>query len=205
MAINLEKLNDKILSYNAKLLPVVKNRSNNEIKFIYDSNFRDFGENRLDDFYEHSRAFKDVKYHFIAPIQSRKLKEICNSFTYIHTVTRNKEIKLLESFDFKGEFFIQMNLDNDPNKNGIDENSLNNIIEECFESNLFPCGLMTIPNINSDPKKIYSKMEQLNNNLKKEYNFYKGELSMGMSGDFEVALDYGSTIVRIGTKLFDNV
>jgi len=48
-------------------------------------------------------------------------------------------------------------------------------------------------------------MEQLNNNLKKEYNFYKGELSMGMSGDFEVALDYGSTIVRIGTKLFDNV
>lgn len=98
-----------------------------------------------------------------------------------------------------------MNLDNDPNKSGIDENSLNNIIENCFESNLFPCGLMTIPNINSDPKKIYSKMEQLNNNLKKEYNFYKGELSMGMSGDFEVALDYGSTIVRIGTKLFDNV
>lgn len=75
MAINLEKLNDKILSYNAKLLPVVKNRSNNEIKFIYDSNFRDFGENRLDDFYEHSRVFKDVKYHFIAPIQSRKLRK----------------------------------------------------------------------------------------------------------------------------------
>ena len=146
MAINLEKLNDKILSYNAKLLPVVKNRSNNEIKFIYDSNFRDFGENRLDDFYEHSKVFKDVKYHFIAPIQSRKLKEICNSFTYVHTITRNKEIKLLESFDYKGEFFIQMNLDNDPNKSGIDENSLNNIIENCFESNLSPCGLMTIPN-----------------------------------------------------------
>ncbi len=74
-----------------------------------------------------------------------------------------------------------------------------------MKSNIFPCGLMTIPNINSDPKKIYSKMEQLNNNLKQEYNFYKGELSMGMSGDFEVALDYGSTIVRIGTKLFNNV
>ena len=62
-------------------------------------------------------------------------------------------------------------------------------------------GLMTIPDINSDPKTIFSEMHQINEKLIMDYS-YKGELSMGMSNDYEVALDYGATIVRIGTKLF---
>ena len=55
--------------------------------------------------------------------------------------------------------------------------------------------------INSDPKTIFSEMHQINEKLIMDYS-YKGELSMGMSNDYEVALDYGATIVRIGTKLF---
>ena len=62
-------------------------------------------------------------------------------------------------------------------------------------------GLMTIPDINSDPKTIFSEMHQINEKLIMDYS-YQGELSMGMSNDYEVALDYGATIVRIGTKLF---
>ncbi len=60
---------------------------------------------------------------------------------------------------------------------------------------------MTIRDINSEPKIVFSKMQQLNEQLIIDYG-YKGELSMGMSNDYEVALDYGATIVRIGTKLF---
>ena len=55
--------------------------------------------------------------------------------------------------------------------------------------------------INSEPKTVFSEMHQINEKLMKDYG-YKGELSMGMSNDYEVALDYGATIVRIGTKLF---
>ena len=205
MAINLDKIISRISSYNANLLPVVKNKSIQEIKFIYDLNFRDFGENRLIDFYEHSSEYKDVNYHFIAPIQSRKLKEICKNFSHIHTISRLKEIEIIKKLEYKGDFFIQMNLDNDPNKSGINEKILDKILHSCIEKNIFPSGLMTIPNIKSDPKNIYSRMQKINNDIKKEYAFYKGELSMGMSGDYEVALDYGATIVRIGTKLFNNV
>ena len=198
---NLELINSKIVSYGAKLLPVVKNRMNEEIKFLYEFGFREFGENRLSDFNLHKTVYKNVNYHFIAPIQSRKLKEIANNFKYIHTISRQKEIDILEKQDTDCDYLIQVNIDNDPNKNGVIKDEVFNFYEYCIEKKISPVGLMTIPDINSEPKTVFSKMQQLNEKLINDYG-YKGELSMGMSNDYEVALDYGATIVRIGTKLF---
>ena len=198
---NLELINSKIVSYGAKLLPVVKNRMNEEIKFLYEFGFREFGENRLSDFNLHKTVYKNVNYHFIAPIQSRKLKEIANNFKYIHTISRQKEIDILENQDTDCDYLIQVNIDNDPNKNGVIKDEVVNFYEYCIEKKITPVGLMTIPDINSEPKTVFSKMQQLNEKLINDYG-YKGELSMGMSNDYEVALDYGATIVRIGTKLF---
>ena len=198
---NLELINSKIVSYGAKLLPVVKNRMNEEIKFLYEFGFREFGENRLSDFNLHKTVYKNVNYHFIAPIQSRKLKEIANNFKYIHTISRQKEIDILEKQDTDCDYLIQVNIDNDPNKNGVIKDEVVNFYEYCIEKKITPVGLMTIPDINSEPKTVFSKMQQLNEKLINDYG-YKGELSMGMSNDYEVALDYGATIVRIGTKLF---
>ena len=198
---NLELINSKIVSYGAKLLPVVKNRMNEEIEFLYEFGFREFGENRLSDFNLHKTVYKNVNYHFIAPIQSRKLKEIANNFKYIHTISRQKEIDILEKQDTDCDYLIQVNIDNDPNKNGVIKDEVVNFYEYCIEKKITPVGLMTIPDINSEPKTVFSKMQQLNEKLINDYG-YKGELSMGMSNDYEVALDYGATIVRIGTKLF---
>ncbi len=64
-----------------------------------------------------------------------------------------------------------------------------------------PNGIMTIPNIDSEPKIVFQIWQKINEQLKKNYG-YQGELSMGMSNDYDIALDYGATIVRIGTKLF---
>ena len=81
MEINeLDAINTKVTSYGANLLPVVKNRCNEEIKFLYDFGFRVFGENRLEDYKLHYSMYKDVNYHFIAPVQSRKLAEINEKF-----------------------------------------------------------------------------------------------------------------------------
>jgi len=113
---NLELINLKVVSYGAKLLPVVKKRTNEEIKFLYEFGFREFGENRLSDFNIHKTLYKDVDYHFIAPIQSRKLKEILKNFKYIHTISRKKEIDILEKQDTNCNYFIQVNIDNDPKK-----------------------------------------------------------------------------------------
>ncbi len=197
----LELINSKVKSYDAKLLPVVKNRTNEEIKFLYEFGLREFGENRLTDFNLHKSVYKDVNYHFIAPIQSRKLNEIAKNFKYIHTISRHKEIDILEKKDADSNYLIQVNIDNDPNKSGLTKDEVFKFYEYCIEKNIAPVGLMTIPDINSQPRDIFSKMKQINEKLKMDYG-YKGELSMGMSNDYEIALDYGATIVRIGTKLF---
>ena len=198
---NLELINSKVESYGAKLLPVVKNRTNEEIKFLYEFGFREFGENRLTDFNLHKTVYKDIDYHFIAPIQSRKLKEIVKSFKYLHTISRKKEIDILEKLDIDCNYLIQVNIDNDPKKSGVTKDEVFNFYEYSIEKKIAVVGLMTIPDINSEQKTVFSEMHHINEKLIKDYG-YKGELSMGMSNDYEVALDYGATIVRIGTKLF---
>ena len=133
---NLELINSKVVSYGAKLLPVVKNRMNEEIKFLYEFGFREFGENRLTDFNLHKTIYKDVNYHFIAPIQSRKLKEIIKNFKYIHTIYRQKEINILENQDDDCNYLIQVNIDNDPNKSGVTKNEVFEFYEYCIEKKL---------------------------------------------------------------------
>ena len=198
---NLEIINSKVVSYGATLLPVVKNRTNKEIKFLYEFGFREFGENRLTDFNLHKTVYKDIDYHFIAPIQSRKLKEIVKNFKYLHTISRKKEIDILEKLDIDCNYLIQVNIDNDPKKSGVTKDEVFNFYEYSIEKKIAVVGLMTIPDINSEQKTFFSEMHNINEKLIKDYG-YKGELSMGMSNDYEVALDYGATIVRIGTKLF---
>ena len=198
---NLELINSKVVSYSAKLLPVVKSRTNEEIKFLYEFGFREFGENRLTDFNLHKTVYKDIDYHFIAPIQSRKLKEIVKNFKYLHTISRKKEIDILEKLDIDCNYLIQVNIDNDPKKSGVTKDEVFNFYEYSIEKKIAVVGLMTIPDINSEQKIVFSEMHHINEKLIKDYG-YKGELSMGMSNDYVVALDYGATIVRIGTKLF---
>ena len=202
---NLSTISKKLSNYNAKLIPVIKNRTVEEVKEVYNCGFREFGENRLDDYFLHSDKFDDAVFHFIAPIQSRKIKVIFENFEFIHTVSRFKEIDLISKLDNKRKVFLQINIDKDQNKSGIDPD----LIFEYFEyfeysknSIDLPIGLMCIPNIQSDPRVVFSKMQSINAESKKKYSEYVGELSMGMSDDYEIALDYGATIIRVGSKIF---
>ena len=73
---NLNSISKKLSNYDAKLIPVIKNRTVEEVKQVYDYGFREFGENRLEDYYLHSENFNDAIFHFIAPLQSRKIRSI---------------------------------------------------------------------------------------------------------------------------------
>lgn len=199
---NLSIISKKLSNYNAKLIPVIKNRTVEEVKEVYNCGFREFGENRLDDYFLHSDKFDDAVFHFIAPIQSRKIKVIFENFEFIHTVSRFKEIDLISKLDKKRKVLLQINIDKDPNKSGIDPDLIFEYFEYSKNSIDLPIGLMCIPNIQSDPRVVFSKMQSINAELKKKYSEYVGELSMGMSDDYEIALDYGATIVRVGSKIF---
>ena len=199
---NLNTISKKLSNYSAKLIPVIKNRTVEEVKEVYDCGFREFGENRLEDYFLHSDKFYDAVFHFIAPIQSRKIKVIFENFEFIHTVSRFKEIDLISKLDKKRKVLLQINIDKDPNKSGIDPDLIYEYFEYSKNSIDLPIGLMCIPNIQSDPRKVFSKMQSINAELKKKYSEYVGELSMGMSDDYEIALDYGATIIRVGSKIF---
>ena len=112
---NLNSISKKLSNYDAKLIPVIKNRTVEEVKEVYDYGFREFGENRLEDYYLHSENFNDAIFHFIAPLQSRKIRSIFENFEFIHTVSRYKEIDLISKLKNKREVFLQVNIDNDKN------------------------------------------------------------------------------------------
>ena len=76
----LNEISDEVKKYNARLLPVIKGRKTGEISKVYNEGFREFGENRLEELLDHKSNFKDCHFHFIAPLQSRKIPEILRKF-----------------------------------------------------------------------------------------------------------------------------
>ena len=202
---DLEALNDiKNLTnkYNAQLLPVIKDRKFKDIKNLYDLGFREFGENRIEQLIDNKAQLQDSKFHFISPLQSRKIIEILNHSISIHTVSRKKEAIIIDENYISQDIFVQINIDNDPNKNGIKVHEVDLFFNFFEELSYFPVGIMCIPNIELDSKIAFSNMQKVNEKIKARYKNYDGKLSMGMSDDYEIALDYGATIIRIGSKIF---
>ena len=199
---NLEKIVTRVSKFDCKLLPVVKNQDIKSIKNLIEFGITDLGENRLEELNLHQKYFSDAIYHFIAPLQSRKISEVLLKCSVLHSVSRKKEIDLISKYYSGQQIFIQVNIDNDPNKSGINKNNVNNFVDYMKSKGIEASGLMCIPNIESERKIVFSEMQKLNDNLKNKYKNYSGELSMGMSDDYEIALDYGATIVRIGSKIF---
>ncbi len=198
----LNKISNLVDKYNAQLLPVIKDRKFEDIKKIYDSGFKEFGENRLEQLIKNKAKLQDARFHFIAPLQSRKISEIMDNCISIHTLSRKKELEIINKHYSNQKVFVQINIDNDPNKNGIIPKEVDSFFEMFQDINYFPVGIMCIPSLQNDPKNAFSYMQKINEKLKSNYKNYFGELSMGMSEDYEIALDYGATIVRIGSKIF---
>ena len=199
----LNKISNLVEKYNAQLLPVIKDRRIEDIFKIYNLGFREFGENRLEQLIEHKDKLEDAKFHFIAPLQSRKINEIMENCISIHTLTRKKEAEIINKQYSNQKVYVQINIDNDSNKSGINPKEVDSFFNMFEGLSYFPVGIMCIPSLENDSKDAFSYMYKINEKLKNNYKNYFGELSMGMSDDYEIALDYGATIVRIGSKIFN--
>ena len=200
---NLHNILELVRNYNCKLLPVIKGRDEEDILKIYNEGLREFGENRLTELSDHTKFLPESSFHFIAPLQSRKIREIMFSCDYIHTLHRPKEIITINEYYKNQDIFLQINIDDDPNKSGIQINEVDEFFNKFKGLKYFPVGIMCIPSFDADPKSSFNMMSKINEKLKKDFKNYKGELSMGMSGDYKIALDYGATIIRIGSKIFN--
>jgi pyridoxal phosphate enzyme (YggS family) len=193
------------LQNKSNLIIVTKNRSFETILPIIKCGHLHFGENKVQEAKEKWSNFlhdnKNVKLHLIGKLQSNKAKDAFALFDFIHTLDSEKLAKKFSDLEKNSKknlkYFIQVNIGNEAQKNGIDEFLLANFINFCKKDlNLNVIGLMCIPPVNLDPLSFFKKMQKLktDNNL--------AELSMGMSSDYEEALTCGSTYLRIGSAIF---
>jgi pyridoxal phosphate enzyme (YggS family) len=146
--------------------------------------------------------FADLKLHLIGKLQSNKAKEAFDFFDYIHSLDSEKLAQIfhkLESNSTKRmKYFIQVNIGNEPQKSGVAIDNVDAFIKFCiFDLRLDVIGLMCIPPAISNIDHYFKNLFQISsrNNLK--------ELSMGMSNDYEVAIKYGATYIRVGSAIFN--
>jgi len=190
---------------NANLIVVTKNQTFEKILNIINLGHLDFGENRIQEaqnkWSSYLQSNNNIKLHLIGKLQSNKVKEAFNLFTFIHTLDNeklaNKFSELEKQSDKKIKYFIQVNIGGEQQKNGIAIDSLKDFVNLCRnDMKLNIIGLMCIPPVQLDPNPFFKMMQDLNikNNLL--------ELSMGMSSDYKEALANGSSFTRIGSAVF---
>jgi len=171
-----------------------------------------FGENYVQEAQEKIPAFAgQAEWHFIGHLQTNKVKACAGLFNVIETVDRLKLAEALNRFGMANGMelpvLVQVNIGREPQKGGVEPEETAALLE-CIGDmpNLQLQGLMTMPPYSPDPEEVrpfFRKMRQLAEDLVKRGLLKEdSELSMGLSSDFEVAIEEGATIVRVGTAIF---
>ena len=199
----------KKLPHNVNLLAVSKGFSSQEIKIINNQGQNDFGESRLQEGIEKQLLLKDsrnIKWHFIGRLQSNKIRKIVQNFEYIHSVDSLEKLLKISNVSFEEKknplIMLQVKLSDDPTKGGFNPKILIEKWDQIKKLKSIKIkGLMTI-----NPKglsstenfRLFKKCRHLADSLKLQ------DCSMGMSGDWEEAIEAGSTWLRLGSIIFGN-
>ena len=190
---------------NLKIIAVSKTFSEEKILPLIDYGHIDFGENKVQEAVSKWSSikdkFKDIKLHMVGKLQSNKVKHAIKIFDYIHSLDNYKLAEKISTEQKKIQkdlkLFIQVNIGNENQKSGIDQKGVKNFLEVCRnELKLNVIGLMCIPPNDEKSKNYFSEMLR----MKEELNL--NDLSMGMSNDYLDAINYGSTMIRVGSKIF---
>ena len=187
-----------------KLIAVSKVQPNERIEAVLEQGHRVFGENRVQEAQSKWPAFKekyeDVELHIIGPLQTNKSRAAMEIADSIHTLDRLKLAKniarIAQEIGKCPELFVQVNTGEEPQKSGIFPRDTQTFIKECLSMNLPIAGLMCIPPINEEASLHFALLR----NIAEDCGL--GGLSMGMSSDFEKAISFGATHIRVGSAIF---
>lgn len=186
------------------LIAVSKGQSEQKIHVALGWGQRDFGENRVQEAVARWQRLKaenpDIKLHLIGPLQTNKVKEAVPLFDVIHTLDRARLAdRLFEEMQKQSRFlpcFIQINTGEEPQKSGVTPYDAPEFLSYCKKLGLDVTGLMCIPPMGESPAPHFALLYKMAIELKLSH------LSMGMSADFETAIRFGATHVRLGTAIF---
>lgn len=201
------------LNTDITLISVSKTKPASAIQELYDAGCRDFGENKVQELVEKYELLpKDIKWHMIGHLQRNKVKYIIDKVSYIHSVD---SLRLAEEISKQAlkhnieiKILLEVNISKEESKFGILACDLLDIYNKVIHlPNICVCGLMTVAPYVIDPnenRKYFNELKQVLVDIqgKNIDNTIMSELSMGMSGDYLVAIEEGATFVRVGTGIF---
>ena len=188
-----------------KIIAVSKTFLMKDIQPLVQHGHKDFGENKIQEAISKWSDIKEknpqLKLHMLGKIQTNKVKFLLPLFDYIHSLDNLKLAQKISEEETKKnkklKIFIQVNIANESQKNGIDVNDLNEFYLKCKKDlNLNIVGLMCLPPQNKEPTEYFLLLKK----LAKDLNIFN--LSMGMSNDYPEAIKCGSTHLRIGSEIF---
>ena len=196
-------MTDKFIIPN--IVAVSKSFSLEHIKPLINAGHLHFGENKIQEaekkWIDIKKIHPKLKLHFIGKLQTNKVKNALKLFDYIHSVDSYNLAEHISKYSNQlksnPKLFVQINIGNEPQKSGIKISDVNDFVNECKNKlSLNIVGLMCLPPINNNSEKYFSKMQDMKNKLNLNH------LSMGMTNDYLLATKFGSSFLRIGTKIF---
>lgn len=195
------------------LICVSKTKPASMVEEAYKTGQRNFGENKVQEINDKYPILPDdIKWHLIGHLQRNKVKYIINKVHLIHSVD---SIRLSEQIQHEAEkadkvmnILVQVNVANEDTKFGLQVSETEDVVREIAKMpNVHICGLMTIAPFTDNPETnrvFFRKLKQLSVDIKSKNidNVSMDCLSMGMTGDYQVAIEEGATLVRVGTGIF---
>ena len=203
---NLNLIKSEIKSDNkTEIIAVSKTFPMNNILPLINSGHKHYGENKVQEAIEKwtdiKRDYSDIKLHLVGKLQTNKVKYVIPLFDYLHSLDNLKlAIKISseqKKKNFKPKIFIQVNIGNEVQKSGIGKENLFSFYNTCVNDlELDIIGLMCLPPFEKDSNPYFAEIKSLAEKLQLR------DLSMGMSEDYLEAIKYGTTFLRIGSKIF---
>ena len=188
----------------AKLIAVSKVQPNNRIEAVLEQGHRIFGENRIQEaqskWPDFKEQFEGIELHIIGPLQTNKTRAAMELADCIHTLDRAKlattMARIAQELGKCPELFVQVNTGDEPQKSGVSPKETQAFVKECLDMDLPVKGLMCIPPVNEEASLHFALLK----NIAEDCGL--SDLSMGMSSDFEKAISFGATHVRVGSAIF---
>jgi len=212
---NIEQIRNSIPS-NVTLIAVSKTKPNEDIMQAYNCGQRIFGENKAQELkVKHETLPKDIQWHFIGHLQENKIKYIIDYVAIIHSVDSLKLLKEINKQALKHnrivDCLLEIDISHEASKFGLSKEEVEILLDsEDYKqlNNIRLCGVMGVGSITDkreQTKKEFRELKEIFLSIKEKYfrdkDFFK-EISMGMTHDYDIAIEEGSTMIRIGSKIF---
>lgn len=213
---NFLRIQEEIAPYKPKIIAVTKYFDRNAIIDAYNAGLRNFAESRVVEATEKINGLPEEikmnsKFHFIGHLQTNKVKKALETFDLIHSVDSVKLAqKISEEAKILGKtqkILLEVNNANEPQKYGFSKKEILESFSDLKNlENIEIAGLMNMAPLGADESKlfeVFTELVEIRNTLQREHNCELKEVSMGMSQDYKIAAKAGSTMLRIGRKLFE--